>query len=80
MSKTPDYQKGLDLALRVTMSPHEWTWTPEEQIEMARAFLRAMKQKADRMAEIKEMLEEIDRHLDLDVFCDKHIDLDELCQ
>jgi len=27
-------------ALRVTMSPHEWTWTQDEQVEMARELLR----------------------------------------
>ena len=27
-------------AIRITMSPHEWTWTQDEQEEMARELLR----------------------------------------
>lgn len=27
-------------AYRVTLSPHEWFWTPEEQVEIARALVQ----------------------------------------
>ena len=43
----------IDLAFRLTMSPHEWTWTQHEQVLMARYVLwahqrlSAIKQLAD---------------------------------
>lgn len=33
--------RAIDLAHRITMSPHEWTWTPEEQFDMAAFVLWA---------------------------------------
>lgn len=27
--------RAIDLAHRVAMSPHEWTWTPDEQVDLA---------------------------------------------
>lgn len=40
---TPE-QRGsaIALAMRVTLSPHEWTWTAEEAETMARGVLWAM--------------------------------------
>jgi len=34
-------KSAVDLAYRVTMSPHEWTWTNEEATEMAQYVLWA---------------------------------------
>ena len=46
-------QKAIDLALRITMSPHEWTWKAEEQFDMAAYVLWAHQ----RLSGIKQLVD-----------------------
>lgn len=40
VSMTPeDRERAIEASMRVTTSPHEWEWTPEEQALMARFVL-----------------------------------------
>ena len=53
---TEDEKKSAVMsALRVTMSPHEWTWTDREQVEMAQYILW----QSTRIAVLEKILEAV---------------------
>lgn len=41
MMNTADISEALSAAIWVTASPHEWTWTKEQQVAMARYCIHA---------------------------------------
>lgn len=49
--KPSDMTQAFNSAFRVTMSPHEWSWTIEEQAAMARFVLWSM-QRIDAISDL----------------------------
>lgn len=47
---------GRIVAARVTLSPHEWTWTDEEQIEMARTIISLERDRAELVGIVERLL------------------------
>jgi len=47
-------------AIRMQLSPHEWTWTQKEQEEMARELLKVDAQVEDLLIAIDDMLRDDD--------------------
>ena len=46
-------KRAIDLALRISMSPHEWVWTADEQFDMAAYVLWAHQ----RLSGIKQLVD-----------------------
>ena len=53
-------RKPISTAYRVTLSPHEWEWTQEEQVELARDVLRGQSKIQELRLAIKALRETLE--------------------
>ena len=59
-------------AYRVTMSPHEWTWTEQEVLAMARAVVQLDLERMELRDKISKLEASINEYADLCVKCNEH--------